>query len=93
MASDTLTADGVAATTAFPNGVGYLYLTGDFGTGNLVLELRLEDGSWGTVATYTAAPDPNPVALDFGGASVRVRCNLSSSTSPDLYCQLTAGVR
>jgi|AACY02.16.fsa_nt_gi hypothetical protein len=82
---------------AFPAGLGYCFIgstaSSDFGGGTLSIEILLEDGTWGTVQQYTSVPSPNPVALDFGGASTSIRARLASSTAPDLYVQLSPGTR
>lgn len=63
----------------------------DFGGGTLTLKQLDASGAWATVDTFSAAPDPNPQRLDFGGVSTDIGVALSSSTAPDLFWEIQSG--
>ena len=97
-ASGTITVDtsgSVEKTVLLRWGCGYVRLgnaaSADFGGGAITLKHYDESGAWATVKSYSAAPDPNPERLDFGGVQTSVGVALSSSTSPDLYWEIQSG--
>lgn len=69
------------------DGVGDFYLSGDFGSGTATLQQQMEGGSWVTIDTFTADPDPKTQTI-MGGDGMRVRVILSGSTNPDLDCNI-----
>lgn len=97
-ASGTITVDtsgDVESTMKLRWGCGFVRVgnaaSADFGSGTLSLMQLDASGAWATVKTYTAAPDPNPERLDFGGVETSVGVSLGSSTSPDLFWQIESG--
>lgn len=94
------TSGSVEASVSLSQGCGTLRLskTGDgsgadddFGSGTVTLKEYDEEGNWSSVTTYTEAPDPITQDLNFGGTNVSVGVHMGSSSSPDLYWQITEG--
>lgn len=88
---ETLTADG-NTTAVTVNGWVTCVAIGDFGSGTVTWQFN-GDGTWRSIyagtsntteQTYTA----NHMVNFYFGDEVKIRCNLGSSTSPDLDVQL-----